>query len=154
MSEDDPILSALREARDGARIAAEAAKPLALVPKAVDSLTQRLASLETAVQRAVANTGELRTAAGEIQQASREAKQAAMAAAGAGEALAGTGWKLRALLVLLCVLVGVCLGALFGVRLFPASLMATPPGCAFAGGNFYPPNPAKNSAGGCAFPAN
>ncbi|WP_155801871.1 hypothetical protein [Magnetospirillum molischianum] len=117
----------------------------------MDSLTQRLTTLETAVQRAVANTGEIQVAATAVQQASNDAKQAAVAAAGAGEALAGMGWKLRALLAVLILLVGVCLGVVFGVRLFPASLMATSPGCAIAGGKFYPANPTKNTVDACAF---
>lgn len=131
--------NAIVDALDG--LSAEVGKCTAAV-KSADP-----AALKAAVQAAgTAAAGEVRQAlasnreaATDVRAAAEQARQAAAAAAEAGEALAGMGWKLMALLAVLILLAGVCVGTVFSVRLFPASLMATEPGCKIAGGNYSPP---------------
>ncbi|MBF0459699.1 MAG: hypothetical protein HQK99_17570 [Nitrospirae bacterium] len=139
--------NAIVDALDG--LSAEVAKCTAAVksadPTALKTAVQTAASIAAGEVRQALTAN--REAAADVLAAAQQARQAATAAAEAGEALGGMGWKLMAFLALLLVLVGFCLGVVGSVRMFPASLMATRPGCTIVGGQFIQAVQGRNPDG-------
>lgn len=93
---DDPVLVALREARDGAREAAKVARDLQAVPAALE----RVSGLATSLQGLAANAAAIRDATRDAQ----EAADAARKAVDGLHALRGTLTRAKVLLALLGLL--------------------------------------------------